>query len=52
MFDLVRKVMFPFLVKEARPVPNGAKRSFDVNCYGWMIIDDNSNKIFLNSDSY
>jgi hypothetical protein len=52
MFDLVRKVMFPFLAKEARPVPNAARRSFDVNCHGWMIIHDNSNKIFLDSGSY
>jgi hypothetical protein len=49
MPDLSRKVMFPFLVTKARPVPNGGKRSFDVNCYRWVIIHDNSNKMFLDS---
>ena len=51
MLDLARKVMFPFLVIKARLVPNGGKRSFDVNCYRWMIIHDNSDKTFLNSNN-
>jgi hypothetical protein len=34
----------------ARPVPNGGRRSSDVNCEGWMIIHVNSNKVFSDSN--
>ena len=52
MFDAAAKIMIPLIISDARPVPNGAKRFFDVNCYRERIIDDNSNKIFSNSNDH
>jgi hypothetical protein len=42
--------LFSSSQRRARPVPNGAKHSFDVNCYRWMAIHDNSKKTFSISD--
>jgi hypothetical protein len=52
MFGAPAKIMISLMMSEARPVPNGAKRFFDVNCYRERIIDDNSNKIFSNSNDH
>jgi hypothetical protein len=52
MFDAAAKIMIPLIMSNARPVPNGAKRFFDVNCYRERIIDVNSNKIFSNSNDH